>query len=179
MLQVSQAPTVTSKVGRALWNIVRVLMFRFTPAPLHIWRVFILRAFGARIGKGCSIYPDAIIWAPWRLHMEGGACLGPRVTCYNVADIRLAAGAIVSQGAHLCSATHDIHNADFALMIAPITIGPGAWVAAEAFVHPGLRIGACAVVGARSVVTRDVAAGVVVAGNPARTIAERSQVTAR
>ena len=66
----------------------------------------LLAAFGARIGAGAHPYPGANIWAPWNLEMAPRACLANGVTCYNVARITLEADSIVSQGAHLCSASH-------------------------------------------------------------------------
>jgi putative colanic acid biosynthesis acetyltransferase WcaF len=57
----------------------------------------------------------------------------------------------------------------------PINIGDWAWVAADAFVGPGVTIGRGAVVGARSVVVRDVPPDVVVAGNPARILGPRDR----
>jgi putative colanic acid biosynthesis acetyltransferase WcaF len=99
--------------------------------------------------------------------------LGPGVNCYSAAKIVLEADSIISQGAHLCSASHDFRDPGFPLVTGPIVIRRGAWVAAEAFIGPGLQIGAGAVVGARSVVTKDVAPGRVVAGNPAQEIGNR------
>jgi len=101
------------------------------------------------------------------------ACLANGVTCYNVARVQMAEKALVSQGAYLCSASHDIRQDAFPLIAGDILIERDAWVAAEAFVGPGVSIGAGAVVGARAVVTKDVAAQDVMIGNPARKVGER------
>lgn len=85
--------------------------------------------------------------------------------------------AIISQRSHLCSASHDFQS-DFQLVAEPIDIGAKAWVAADAFVGPGVQIGEGAVIGARCVVTRSVDAWSVVVGNPARRIGQRTN-TAR
>jgi len=87
--------------------------------------------------------------------------------------VRLGEDAIVSQGAHLCAASHDYRDPAFALVVGDIEIGPGAWVAAEAFVGPGVTVHERAVVGARAVVMHDVAAAAVVVGNPARVVGQR------
>jgi putative colanic acid biosynthesis acetyltransferase WcaF len=129
-----------------------------------------LRLWGAKIGSGCLVYGDAIIWAPWQLTMGDGAAVGDKAEIYNVAPITLGPKAVVSQQAFLCAASHDHRQEDFPLTTAPITVGARAWVAARAIVLPGITIGEGAVVGAGSVVTRDVPAGATVAGNPARPV---------
>jgi putative colanic acid biosynthesis acetyltransferase WcaF len=107
--------------------------------------------------------------------MEEGAVLADGVDCYSVDQIVLGRGAVVSQRAFLCSATRDYNDPESPLMTAPIRIGASAWIAAEAFVGPGLAVGEGAVVGARSVVTKSVNPWTVVAGNPAKKIADRKR----
>lgn len=99
--------------------------------------------------------------------------LGPEATCYSVAEISIGDYVTISQGAYLCSATHDYRDPNFSLVVGNISIEDGAWVAAGAFVGPGVKIGKGAVVGARAVVVKDLEAGVVVAGNPARQVGSR------
>ena len=160
-------------VRRVLWYCVWLFLFRPTPRPLHAWRRALLRIFGAKIGAACHPYPRAWVWAPWNLVMAERSCLSDGVDCYNVDAVTLGVGAIVSQRAFLCTASHDINDPQFPLVTAPIRIGDGAWVAAEAFVGPGVTIGAGAVVGARASVTKDVEPGAVVVGNPARVVKRR------
>ena len=160
-------PSSADKVRRGVWNIVWLVLFRPSPVPMHGWRCALLRLFGANIGKGVHPYPSARIWAPWNLTMGDGSCLGLGSDTYNVEHVRVGAGAVVSQKAYLCSASHDIDQAHFPLTAAPISIGAGAWVAAAAFVGPGVTIGEGAVVGAATVVTKDVEPWAVVVGNPA------------
>lgn len=105
--------------------------------------------------------------------MDDGACLGPGVICYNVAMVSLGRNARVSQYAHLCAASHDHEVRSMPLISAPITIGPGAWVCAEAFVAMGVTIGRDAVIGARAVVTKDMPAGMVCHGFPCRPVRPR------
>ncbi len=165
--------TFANKAARALWGLVWLLLYRPSPRPLHGWRRMLLRLFGASVGKGALVYPSARIWAPWNLTLGVGSTLGDGVDCYSVGHIRLGAGAVVSQRAYLCAATRDIDDPDKHLMTAPIVLADKAWVAAEAYIAPGVTLGEGGVAAARAVVTRDVAAWTVVAGNPARVIRQR------
>jgi len=166
--------SLSSKLGRAVWNIVWLLFFRSTPrGVLYGWRRSLLRGFGAKIGKGVNILPSCRIWQPWNLTMGDYSCLSENVDCYSVDKITIGKQVVVSQGAFLCCASHDIESRIMELTYKPITIADNAWVAAEAFVGLGVTIGAGAVVGARAVVTKDVAPWTVVAGNPAKFIKNR------
>lgn len=167
------SPSVGDKLRRLAWAIVQATAYRWSPVPMHGWRCFLLCAFGADVAADAHPYPSARIWAPWNLRMEPQSCLGPFVNCYSVATVALRAGAIVSQHAHLCAATHDHRDPAFPLVVGAIEIGEGAWVAAGAFVGPGVSIAPFAVVAARAVVVKDVAQGVIVAGNPARPVGTR------
>jgi putative colanic acid biosynthesis acetyltransferase WcaF len=166
-------PSLSNKLARLVWGLVQATLFRWSPTALHMWRRVLIRIFGGRIAPGAHIYADVKIWAPWNLTMARASCLGPRVICYNVAPFILEENALVSQGAHLCAASHDIRCPNFTLIVGPITIGADAWIAADAFVGPGVTVGARAVIGARSVLVKDAATGTVLAGNPARVVARR------
>ena len=166
-----------NKVARACWNVVWLLLFRPSPVPLHAWRRFLLRSFGAKIGRQAHPYPSARIWAPWNLVMEENSCLAHRVDCYCVDAVYLGARVTVSQYSYLCTASHDYTHASMPLITAPIRIEADAWVTADVFVGPGVTIGEGAVVGARSTVTRDIPPWTVVAGSPARIIHARRSFT--
>ena len=165
--------TVRNKVMRALWNAVCALLYRQSPILFYGWRRMLLRLFGADVAPGAKPYPKTRIWAPWNLTMMAGSCLANYVDCYSVGRVTLEENAIVSQYAYLCAATHDYEDPDFTLMVGPITVGSEAWIAADAFIAPGVQVGRGAVVGARSVVTKDVAPWTVVAGCPAIAIKKR------
>lgn len=161
------------RLFRLAWTCVWVLLGRWTPVPLFAWRRFLLRCFGARIDPTARIYPGVEVWYPPNLAMAAHACLGRDVTCYNMDRIELGAWATVSQGAHLCTGTHDVDDADFQLVTRPITVGANAWIAAEAFVGPGVIVGEGAVLGARAVTFRHLDPWTIYAGNPARELRRR------
>lgn len=160
-------------MARAIWNLAWALLFRPSPRPFHAWRRFLLRLFGARIGRGCHIYPQAMIWAPWNLSCADEACVADQVNLYNQAPISLGSRAVVSQGSHLCTGTHNYESPSFELLASPIHVGDQAWICADCFVGPGVTIGPGAVIGARSVVMKSTPPWMVCAGHPCRAIKPR------
>ena len=169
--------SVKNRIGRVLWAIVGGSLFSFSPKPMHAWRSFLLRCFGAKVGKSVHVYPGAKIWAPWNLELDDEVAVANGVILYTQGKISIGKKAVISQGAHLCAGTHDYNLPDFPLYTIPIVIGEFAWVAAEAFIHPGVIIGRGCVVGARSVVTKDMPAWMVCAGHPCKPIKERNLIS--
>lgn len=166
--------TVSNRVYRTCWWLTWKLLASWTPAPLHGWRRLLLRAFGATIADTAGIYPSAVIWSPKNLSVGEYAFIGPGVRVYSMAPITFAPYSLASQGAHLCAGSHDIESEAFQLIARPIVIGFRAWIAAEAFVGPGVTVGEGAVLGARACAFKDLDPYVVYAGNPARPIKERA-----
>ncbi|MCW3094223.1 MAG: acetyltransferase [Ferruginibacter sp.] len=169
--------SLKNRVGRVIWSIASVLLFRVSPKPLHSWRSFLLRCFGAKIGKAVHVYPGARIWAPWNLELADGAAVATGAILYTQGKITIGKKAVISQGAHLCAGTHDYNLPGFPLYTRPIIVGDQAWIAAEAFIHPGVTIGEGCVIGARSVVTRDMPSWMVCAGHPCKPIKERDYLS--
>ncbi|MEI7729533.1 MAG: WcaF family extracellular polysaccharide biosynthesis acetyltransferase [Verrucomicrobiota bacterium] len=165
--------TLKNRLGRLVWGWVYVVLFRLSPRPLHGWRCFLLRCFGAKLGRNCHIYPKAIIWAPWNLECGDEVGVADGATLYTQARITLGYRCVVSQGSHLCTGTHDYESAGFELYARPITVGAMAWLCAECFIGPGITIGEGSVVGARSVVTKDMPARMVCAGHPCKPLKPR------
>ncbi|MEO5597764.1 MAG: putative colanic acid biosynthesis acetyltransferase [Novosphingobium sp.] len=158
---------------RVLWMAVWLIAARFTPPPLHGWRRLVLRLFGAKIGPGARVHASAVIWLPANLDLGDNVLIGPGARLYNQGRITIGARSVISQRAHLCASTHDIRDADFQLVCRPIVVGEGCWVAAEAFVGPGVSMGDGSVLGARAALFDDALAGGVYAGNPAVFLKER------
>lgn len=159
---------------RLVWGIVWPLGTCFLPRLLGMrWKRCLLRAFGAHISSTANVYRSSRVYYPANLWMDDYSCLDENVNCYNVAPIRIGAQSTVSQGAFLCTASHDISNANNPLVTAPIVIESQAWVAADAFVGMGVTVGEGAVVGARAAVFKDVEPWTVIGGNPAKFIKKR------
>lgn len=160
-------------IARVAWGVVRPL-FRFSPRLAHGWRRAMLRVFGATIGRRVHIDPSVRIAVPWMLSIGDDASVGEHVWLYSLGRIDLGPRSTVSHLAHLCAGTHDHRDPGLPLQRDPITVGADAWICAQAFVGPGVRVGEGAVVGAASVVVRDVPAWTIVAGNPARHLGPRN-----
>lgn len=162
--------SLKNKAVRTLWAMTYLFAFRPSPKLCFRWRVFLLRLFGAQIGEKTKIYSSVKFFVPSNAVIGDHCIIGPDVRFYNVAEIRIGNQTVISQHAHLCAATHDFRNPGFKLFPKPIEVGDSCWIAADAFVGPGVTIGASAVVGARAVVFKEVMPGMVVAGNPATVV---------
>lgn len=161
------------RLYRAFWSLAWFLLASWTPGPLHFWRRFVLRAFGANMAPRSDVKGSARVWYPPNLTMEERTLLGPGVECYNIAPITVRAGALVSQNAYLCTGSHKLDDPNFQLIARPIMIEKNSWIAAEAFVGPGVRVGEGAVLGARGAAFDDLLPWTVYRGNPARPISTR------
>ena len=143
--------------------------------PCWGWRRWLLRRFGAQVGREVHVYPTAALTIPWNLSLGDYAAIGDRVILYALGPISIGARATISQGAHLCAGSHDWRDSSMPLLKMPITIGDDVWVCADAFIGPGVSIDDRAIVGARAVAMKDVAQDMIVAGNPARRIGMRTE----
>lgn len=162
------------QVIRLIWGIVWPVCTWFLPRSLGMpWKRCLLRMFGAHIASTANIRSSTRVYYPANLWMDEYSCLDENVNCYNVAPLRIGEQSTVSQGAFLCTASHDITDSLNSLVTASIVIESQAWVGAEAFVGMGVTIGEGAVVGARAAVFKDVEPWTVVGGNPAKFIKKR------
>jgi len=160
------------QVMRVFWGVGK-LLFRIVPRPLYAPRCFLLRCFGAKIGRNVNIASSASIYFPWNLEIGDWSSIGEEARIYNLGKITIGTQSTISQGAHLCAGTHDFSDPATPLLTPPIKVEGQVWICADAFVGPGITIGEGAVVGARSVAVKDVKPWSVVAGNPARLIKMR------
>lgn len=165
--------TTSNRLARLIWGVVWLIFYRPSPKVLHGWRRFLLRLFGAKIGRQAHPYPSSKVWAPWNLEMGENSCLADGVDCYCVDTITIGACTTVSQYSYLCTASHDYTDPVMPLIAAPIAIGERAWITADVFVGPGVTIGDGAVVMARSSVFTDIEPWVVARGNPAVAVKPR------
>jgi putative colanic acid biosynthesis acetyltransferase WcaF len=161
-----------------IWWMVEATAFRWSPQVLYGWRRWLLRCFGARVGKGVLIRPTTSITYPWKLSLGDHSWIGDDVVLYTLAGIEVGANAVVSQRSYLCTGGHDHRKPTFDLFAQPIRIGAEAWLATDVFVAPGVEIGEGTVVGARSSVFASLPPGVIAMGSPARVVGPRETPTA-
>ncbi len=162
-----------SSVVVQAWWIVQSMLFATSPQFMYGWRRFLLRAFGAKIGRGVIIRPSVRITYPWKLTVGDYAWIGDDVDLYTLGEIRIGANAVVSQRSYLCTGSHDYQISSFDIYAKPIVIEDEAWVATDVFIAPGVTIGRGAVIGARSTVLEDMPAGMICVGYPAKPIKAR------
>lgn len=163
-----------NRARRFIWGMVYILLFRLSPRPMHGWRNFLLRSFGAKIGKGSHIYPTARIWAPWNLQCEDHVTIAEDVVVYNPEMLTMGSHAIVSQQAYLCGATHDYEDPMFPLIAFPTTLGAYSWVCGRATVMPAINLGEGSILALGSVATKDLSPWTVYAGVPAKPMKTRT-----
>lgn len=166
--------TTANRIKRMIWTICWTLLARpFPKSTMMPWKRFLLRLFGAKIAKTANVYATATIFMPWNLEMKDHACIASGVDCYNAVPIVIGINATVSQRSFLCTASHNIYSNQHEQIEKSIIIEDRAWIAAEAYVGPGVTIGEGSVVGARAAVFKDVEPWTVVGGNPAKFIKNR------
>lgn len=166
--------TLANRLKRLLWIMSWALLCRWTPRPLHAWRVFVLRLFGARIGRANAIYPDVIIWAPWLLETEDVVRIGPGAEIYNPGGVYLSHHVTISQSAYICGATHDYNSQNFTYITKELRLEPYVWICARATLLPGAYCQEGSVLGASSLSSKKLSSWTVYAGNPAKAVRLRN-----
>jgi putative colanic acid biosynthesis acetyltransferase WcaF len=156
-----------------VWWLVQATLFRCSPQVLYGWRRSLLRLFGARIGNGVLIRPTVTVTYPWKLSIGDDSWIGDHATLYTLGEIEIGDNACISQHCYLAGAGHDYTKSTFDMVAKKIVIEPEAWLATSVFVAPGVRVGRGAVVGACSVVLKDIPSMMVCAGNPAKPVRPR------
>jgi putative colanic acid biosynthesis acetyltransferase WcaF len=152
---------------------VQGLLFRLSPQAFYGWRRFLLRLFGAQIGRGVILRPSVTVTYPWKLKIGDWSWIGDHVTLYTVGEIVIGESAVVSQHSYLCTSSHDHTRPTFDTLVEPIHIESEAWLATNVFVGPGVTVGRGTVIGACSVVLKDVPPGMICSGNPLKVLRPR------
>src|SRR5262245_48779901 len=90
-----------------LWWLTQALLFRPSPQVAYGFRRLLLRAFGARIGRGVVIRPSVVVTYPWKVEIGDFAWVGDDAVLYSLGEIRIGANSVVSQKSYLCAGDHD------------------------------------------------------------------------
>ena len=156
-----------------LWWIVQSVFFNTSPQFMFFWRRFLLRLFGAKIGRGVMIRPSVQITYPWKLVIGDYAWIGDNVVLYTLGKISIGENVVISQRSYLCTGSHDYLKEDFPIFEKEITIEDECWLATDVYVAPGINIGRATVVGARSSVFNDLPSSKICIGSPAKVLRDR------
>ena len=165
------------KIKQLCWRIVNVTLFRYSPFFCYGFRRFLLRCFGAKIAKTATIGRLAEIDAPWFLTMmeRSMICNHAWVMCY--APVVIGNQSLVGEYARLLTGSHISNSNSYKGIASSIEIGENCWIASCAIVVSGgykpLKVGDGAIVGAGSVIYRNVKPMAIMMGNPAKYIADR------
>lgn len=156
-----------------LWWFVQRVLFHASPQFLYGWRRFLLRCFGAKIGKGVIIRPSVRVTYPWKLSIGDHSWIGDNVDLYTLGEINIGKNVVVSQKSYLCTGSHDHTSEAFDIYQKPVIVEDGAWVATDVFIAPGVTIGSNVVIAARSSVFKSMPNNMICMGSPAVPIKQR------
>jgi putative colanic acid biosynthesis acetyltransferase WcaF len=132
-----------------LWWIIQDTLFRLSPQALFGWRVFLLRCFGAKLGKNVRIRPTVRVNFPWKLSIGDNVWVGDDCIFYNLAHISLGSNVALAHSVYLCTGLHDYTQVEFPISAQPIRVEDQVWLTNDIFVGPGVTVGRGCVVGTR------------------------------
>jgi len=141
-------PGNRNALWRIAWHLVSALLFQSALVLPSRWKAALLRAFGARTGKGFVIKPRVTIKYPWFLELGDHVWLGEGVWIDNHTTVAIGSDVCISQGVYLFTGNHDWNDPRFRFFCQPITLADGVWVGAKAIICPGSRLARMSVVGA-------------------------------
>ncbi len=162
-----------TKLKRGIWEYFLRPVYQLLPGKSNRLRVPILRLMGARIGRAVHLQQRIRILMPWELEIDDYVAIAHDVKILNFTKVHIASMTVISQYAYLCTGTHDYAHPHFPLRFKPIRIESEVWVASGAFVAPGVHLRRGCVIGANSVVSKDMPEWHICAGNPCKPLKER------
>ncbi len=162
-----------SRATEFLWLLVSLGLFQFCPLKLSALKSWVLRRFGARVGREVVIKPNVKITFLWKLVLGDHVWLGEECWLLNFDRIVLEDHVCISQRAFLCTGNHDYKSPGFDLIVRPIVVQSGSWIGASAIVGPGVTVGSHAVLNAGSVASKNLQPYGIYRGNPAVLVKER------
>lgn len=159
-------------IGRLLWYFTNIIFFK-SGFPIYGLKIFLLKLFGAKVGKNVIVKPHVNIKSPSNLIIGSNVWIGENVWIDNLALVTIEDHVCISQGAFLLCGNHNYAKQNFDLMIGEIYLEKGAWIGAKAIVTPGVRVHSHAVLSVASVASNNLDAFGIYRGNPAVKIKER------
>lgn len=161
------------KITRLIWYCVNSLFINSYVIPFSPFKVFILKLFGAKIGKGINIKPKVNIKYPWKLTVGDYSWIGEKVWIDNLDIVIIGKNCCLSQESMLLSGNHDYKKSTFDLITKPIVLEDGSWVGAKSVVCPGVTLKENSILSVGSIATKNLKANSIYQGNPAIKIKDR------
>ena len=162
-----------SVVKRTLWFFLNSMFLQSSLFPMMGFKKWLLRKFGAKIGKGVFIKPSVNIKYPWNLTIGDDTWIGDCVWIDNLGKVSIGSNVCISQDSMLMCGNHNYKKSAFNLMVGEITIEDGVWVGAKCLVCPGVTLHSHAVLAVGSVASTDLETYSIYRGNPAVKIKDR------
>lgn len=161
------------KIYIQLWWAIQATLFRCSPKFMYGFRNFLLKIFGAKVGKGVLIRPSVSITYPWKLTIGDYSWVGDDSIIYNLGQINIGSDVAIAHRVFLCTGLHKIDKVTFDIGQKPILIGNEVWLTSDVFVGPGVTIGRGSIIGARSSVFTNMPEGMICLGTPAKPVKPR------
>ncbi len=162
-----------SKLSVQLWWIIQDTIFCWSPQILYKWRVFLLRLFGAQIGKDVKIRSSAKITYPWKVKIGDYSWIGDDCVLYSLGDITIGDHVAIAHKVYINTGGHLYQKKAFDIFSKPIHIEDECWITNDVYIAPGVTIGKGTIISARSSVLKDLPAGKICVGTPAKPIKDR------
>jgi putative colanic acid biosynthesis acetyltransferase WcaF len=162
-----------NKLIAILWYFINILFFINPLNPISSLKIFLLRLFGAKVGKGVLIKPCVNIKYPWKLSIDDYSWIGENVWIDNLDNVNIGKNVCISQGAMLLTGNHNYKKTTFDLMIGTITLEEGSWIGAKSLVGPNVVCKSHSILAINSVTTQDLEPYTIYQGNPAQKVRQR------
>lgn len=160
-------------IKQTLWYFINALLVRASWNPFMGIKIALLKAFGAKIGKGLVIKNNVCIKFPWKITIGDNVWLGEYTWIDNLDYVTIGNNVCISQGALLLTGNHDYTRSSFDYRNAPIKIEDGAWIGAKTVVCPGVIVNSHAILTVGSIATKSMEEYGIYQGNPAKLIRKR------
>jgi putative colanic acid biosynthesis acetyltransferase WcaF len=162
-----------SKIIVQLWWIINATLFSWSPQFMYGWRRFLLRAFGAKVGKNVLIRSSVKITYPWKVNVGNNSWIGDDCVLYSLGNIRIGNNVAVAHKVYFNTGGHDYQKLSFDIFAKPISIEDECWITNDVYIAPGVKVGRGSIVGARSTVLKSLPEGKICVGSPAKPIKDR------
>ncbi|RYE18677.1 MAG: colanic acid biosynthesis acetyltransferase WcaF [Sphingobacteriaceae bacterium] len=163
----------SSKLNVQIWWIVQSFFFSTSPQILYKWRVFLLRLFGAKIGKNVKIRSSVKVTYPWKVTIGDYSWVGDECVLYSLGEIVIGSNVAIAHKVYINTGGHVYDKSSFDIFSKPVVIEDECWITNDVYIAPGVTIGKGSIVGARSSVLKDLPGGKICVGTPAQPIKDR------